>query len=59
MARPTTYATPICIGLTVLAAIGIVIGLLTEEVTWPIASLVPTVGYEAYRTEGPSTRWAS
>lgn len=59
MARPTKYATPICIALTVLAALGILLGLLTEEVLYPVAFVVPAVGYEAYRTEGASTRWAS
>lgn len=59
MARPTTYATPICIALTVLAGLGILLGLLTETVLYPIAFVVPAVGYEAYRTEGASTRWAS
>lgn len=59
MARPTTYATPICIGLTLLAGIGILIGFATENALWPIGFLIPTVGYEAYRTEGASTRWAS
>ena len=59
MARPTTYATPICLALSVLAAVGIILGLVTEEVMYPIGFLVPTVGYEAYRTEGASTRWAS
>lgn len=59
MARPTTYATPICIVLTVLAGIGILLGLLTEEILYPVGFLVPTVAYEVYRTEGKSTRWAS
>lgn len=59
MARPTKYATPICIGLTVLAAIGAVIGVLTENSLVAILLLLPAVGYEVYRTEGESTRWAS
>lgn len=59
MARPTKYATPICIGLSVLALVGIVVGFATDEPLYPIGFLVPTVGYEAYRTEGKSTRWAS
>ncbi len=59
MARPTTYATPICLGLTALAAVGIVLGIATREVMYPIGFLVPTIAYEAYRTEGASTRWAS
>lgn len=59
MARPTKYATPICIGLTVLAALGIVIGLITSNAVVAIVALLPAAGYEAYRTEGASTRWAS
>jgi len=59
MARPTRYATPICLALTVLAALGIALGFITGEVLWPIGFLFPTVVYEAYRTEGRSTRWAS
>ncbi len=59
MARPTRYATPICLALTVLAGVGILLGFLTDEIMWPIGLLVPTVAYEAYRTEGASTRWAS
>jgi len=59
MPRPIRYATPICLVLTGLAALGIVLGFLTDEVMYPIGFLLPTVAYEAYRTEGPSTRWAS
>jgi hypothetical protein len=59
LARPTTYATQICIALTVLAAVGIALGFATGEVMYPIVFLAPTVAYEAYRTEGRSTRWAS
>ena len=59
MAKPTRYATQICLALTVIAGIGIALGFATDEVMWPIVLLVPTVAYEAYRTEGPSTRWAS
>lgn len=59
MAKPTRYATPICLGLTVLAGLGILLGFVTDEVMWPVLLLIPTVAYEAYRTEGASTRWAS
>ena len=59
MPRPTKYATPICLALTVLAALGISLGFITDEVMWPVFLLLPTVAYEAYRTEGRSTRWAS
>ena len=59
MARPTKYAIPICLGLTALAGLGVALGFVTDEVMWPVVLLVPTVAYEAYRTEGVSTRWAS
>ncbi|MEX2322821.1 MAG: hypothetical protein WEA29_03515 [Acidimicrobiia bacterium] len=59
MARPTRYATRICLAVTVLAALGILIGILTGEVIYPVALLVPAVVYEVYRTEGASTTWAS
>jgi hypothetical protein len=68
MARPTKYATLICLILTVLAVLGIWIGIVTRNpedsggvssAIWPMIALLPAVGYEAYRTEGVSTRWAS
>jgi len=59
MAKPTKNATLICLVLSAVAAAGIVLGFVTEEIMWPIGLLVPTVAYEAYRTEGASTRWAS
>ena len=59
MARSTTHATPICLVLTGLAAVGILLGFVTDQVMYPIGFLVPAVAYEAYRTEGESTRWAS
>lgn len=59
MARPTKYATPICVGLSIVALAGIVIGLVADSAMVPIVLLVPTVAYEAYRTEGRTTRWAS
>lgn len=59
MARPTTYATQICLAVSVLAALGILIGILTGEVIYAVVLLVPAVAYEVYRTEGASTRLAS
>ena len=59
MARPTKYAKQICLGLTLLAALGIVIGLITTNALVIVLALAPAVAYEAYRTEGESTRWAS
>jgi hypothetical protein len=59
LAKPTRYATPICLGLTALAALGFVLGFVTDDLMWPVFLLIPTVAYEAYRTEGASTRFAS
>lgn len=59
VARPTKYATPICAAATVIAAIGLLVSLLTKQPLWAIILLIPAAAYEAYRTEGESTRWAS
>jgi len=59
MAKPTTYATPICIVLSILVIIGIVVGIWKHSPLLITILLLPAVGYEAYRTEGETTRWAS
>ena len=59
MAKPYKHAALICIVLTILAAIGIIIGLLTLRPIITIIFLMPTVIYEVYRTEGKSTKWAA
>lgn len=59
MAKPTKYATPICIGLSILSAIGIIWGLFSGNVLIPMIFLIPTVIYEVYRTEGVSTTLSS
>lgn len=59
MAKPTKYATPICLVLSVLAIIGVIIGFLVKNPIWPILLLLPAVIYEFYRTEGRSTKWSS
>lgn len=59
MAKPTKYATPICVLLSIIAIVAIIIGLVTSNALWIIILLLPAVAYEAYRTEGVSTRWAS
>ena len=59
MAKPTTYATPICITLSIITAIGILIGLFTRNPLIIAALLLPAVIYEVYRTEGESTIWSS
>lgn len=59
MAKPYQYATPICIVLSLLAFLGIIIGILESSPLIIIIFLFPTVIYEVYRTEGRSTKWAS
>jgi hypothetical protein len=59
MARPTKNATPICIGLSLLALVGIVVGLATSTPLVMALVLIPVVAYEIYRVEGESTKWAS
>ncbi len=59
MAKPTKHATPICIVLTVVAALGIIFGLIYSQPLIPIILLVPTAIYEVYRTEGRSTKVAA
>ncbi len=59
MAKPTKYAPNICTGVSVAALIGIIIGLVSGNAIWPIIFLFPAAIYEAYRTEGKSTKTAS
>jgi hypothetical protein len=59
MAKPTKHASKICLAFTIIAALGIVIGLLIGSPMVIVIALAPSVAYEVYRTEGPSTRWAS
>jgi len=59
MAKGYKHATLICTILTLLAAVGIIIGILTWQPLITIALLIPAVIYEVYRTEGESTKWAS
>lgn len=59
MAKPTRYATPICLLLSLLALIGIGLGIYLHSPIAIISLLLPAVIYEVYRTEGPSTTWAS
>ena len=59
MAKPYQHATSICIVLSILAFLGIVIGVLRANPLITIIFLFPTVIYEVYRTEGKSTKWAS
>lgn len=59
MAKPTKHATLICVILSILAAIGIVAGLIKLSPLIIVLSLLPAVIYEVYRTEGKSTKLAS
>ncbi len=59
MAKPYKNATTICIVLTVVAGLGIVLGLIYSEPLIPIILLIPVAIYEVYRTEGKSTKAAS
>jgi len=59
MAKPYQHATQICIGLSILALLGIIIGIVKSSPLITIIFLLPTVIYEVYRTEGKSTKWAS
>ena len=59
MAKPTKYAVPICIGISVVAVLGILLGVLTKNPIWPMIFLLPAIIYEIYRTEGKSTKAAA
>ena len=59
MAKPTKHATLICVILSIIAAIGIIIGITKLIPLIIILFLLPAVIYEVYRTEGESTKWAS
>ena len=59
MAKPYQNAVSICVILSVLALIGILAGGYYHSPLITIILLLPTVGYEVYRTEGESTKWAS
>jgi len=59
MAKPYQHATSICIVLSLLALLGIIIGVLESSPLIIIIFLLPTAIYEVYRTEGKSTKWAS
>jgi len=59
MARPTKNAALICGILSVVAVIGIIIGLLAKSPIVVLIAMAPSVAYEVYRTEGETTRWAS
>ncbi len=59
MPKSYKYATPICLILSILALIGIIIGIVKSSPLIIIIFLLPAVIYEVYRTEGKSTKQAS
>ncbi|MBN1332086.1 hypothetical protein JW978_04390 [Candidatus Dojkabacteria bacterium] len=59
MAKPFKDATKISVILSVIAGVGIILGLVTGYPLIPALLLVPTVAYEVYRTEGKSTTASS
>ncbi|MFW6110214.1 MAG: hypothetical protein ACOC6Q_02190 [Patescibacteria group bacterium] len=59
MAKPYQNANTICLILTIIAALGIILGFATANAVYPVLLLLPTAGYEVYRTEGKSTKFAS
>lgn len=59
MPKPTKNAPMICAIMSVFAVICIIAGLVMRNSLIVLVGLTPSVAYEAYRTEGDSTRWAS
>jgi hypothetical protein len=59
MAKPTKHATLICTIVTLVAAVGVGIGIWQHSPLIAVIGMLPAVGYEVYRTEGPSTRLSS
>jgi len=59
MPKSYKYATLICTVFSILALIGIIIGIVKLNPLITIIFLLPAVIYEVYRTEGKSTKWAS
>lgn len=59
MAKPTKYAPHLCTLFMIIAIIGIILGFVFSNALIPIIFLLPTAVYEAYRTEGKSTKASS
>jgi len=59
MAKPTRFAPHLCTACTLLALLGIVFGFWFFSPLVIVLFLLPTALYEAYRTEGRSTKAAS
>ena len=59
MAKSTEHAVLISIICTILAIAGAAAGWYWHRPLIPVIALLPAAAYEAYRTEGVSTIWAS
>ncbi len=59
MAKPTKYAPHLCTLFMLIALVGIVLGFIFKQPLITVILLIPTAIYEAYRTEGRSTKTAS
>jgi uncharacterized membrane protein YphA (DoxX/SURF4 family) len=59
MPKEEKHAAVICIGLSILAGIGIAAGVFTKYALITVICLLPAVAYEVYRTEGVVTKLAS
>ena len=59
MAKSYTYAVWICAAASIIAAAGVVAGIMKTNALIPILCLLPAAVYEAWRTEGTFTRLAS
>lgn len=59
MAQEYKHAMLYCIVTTVIAALGIILGLLFKKPLVIALSMLPAIIYEIYRTEGTHTRLAS
>lgn len=59
MAKPTKNAAIICTVVSIIALIGIIMGLSKDSTLIIVLSLLPATVYEVYRTEGDSTKTSS
>ncbi len=59
MVKPTRFAPHVCVACTILALLGIGLGFWRSSPLIMVVFLLPAAIYEAYRTEGRSTKAAS
>lgn len=59
MAKSVKYATPICLILSIVMIVSIIAAFILKNPLIIALALLPVAIYEAYRTEGVSTKWAS